>query len=65
MFEQYQRYSLHNKFFKYLRCLVSQTKVQYEPGNERMLLFGYFFSVFLLMDLSAYVGHFPKLLYNK
>ena len=40
IFEHYQRYSLHKKFFKYLICLVSQTKVQYEPGNERMLLFG-------------------------
>ena len=39
--------------------------VQYEPGNERMLLFGYFFSVILLMDLNAYDEHFPKLQCNK
>ena len=30
-----------------------------------MLLFGYFFSVFLLMDLNAFDEHFPILLYNK
>ena len=52
------------KVFKYLICLISQTKVQYEPGKERMLLFGYFF-VFLLMDQIAYVEHFPKRLHNK
>ena len=46
-------------------CSVSQTMVQYEPGNERMLLFGYSFYVFLLMDLNAYDEHFPILLYNK
>ena len=39
--------------------------VQYEPGNERMLLFGYIVSVFLLMDLNAFDENFPKLLYNK
>ena len=39
--------------------------VQYEPDNEIMLLFGYFFSVFLLMDLNAFDEHFPILLYNK
>ena len=39
--------------------------VQYEPGNEKMLLFGYFFSVFLLMHLNVFDEHFLIFLYNK
>ena len=31
---------------KYIICLVSPTKAQYEPGHERMLLLGYFFLYF-------------------